>query len=84
MDKKYCEFPECMHVLAVALHMEGIDPNVVTISLPHEKWFALWCSLDRKMRGFMIYDGRGGMPMSFKYMGVTFKSETNQTAIKAA
>ena len=84
MDKKYTEFPECMHVLAVALHMEGVDPSTMTISMPYDSWFALWCSIDRKFRGFMTYDGRGLTPLSFKYMGVTFKSETNQPATKAA
>lgn len=84
IDKKYYEFPECMHVLSVALHLEGVDPSTVIISMPHDSWFALWCSLDRKMRGLMTYDGRGGMPRSFRYMGMTFKSEINQPSSKAA
>lgn len=69
------DFPECMHAMAAAMHMESIDPHGVTISLPRDEWWKLYCSLERRFRGLMAYDGRR-FPMAadeFRYMGFLFK-----------
>ena len=73
MNTKYYEFPNCMHILSAAMHMQNVDPHKVTISLPREAWWALWCALERKFRNVMVFDGRGHQPDRFMYMGFTFK-----------
>lgn len=67
------EFPNCMHQMSAALHMQRIDPASVTITMPREDWWRLWCVLDSKYRNLMTFDGRGAVPESFRYMGFTFK-----------
>ncbi len=70
-DKKY-EFPTCLHYLSAALHMEAVDPSKVTVSMPREDWWRLYNALDRRMIGFLKFDGRGSTPVEFKYMGFRF------------
>lgn len=67
------EFPNLLHPLAAALHMNNIDPGQVVIQLPPVEWWKLYCLLERKFRGMMLFDGRGEVPMSFRYMGFTFE-----------
>jgi hypothetical protein len=74
-DNKHYEFLGCMHVMAAALQVEGINPNSVTITLPRDKWSQLCCKIERLHRGFLVYDGHGPW-VSFKYMGFTFRPET--------
>ena len=71
-DQKY-RFPDCMHALAAAMHIEGIDPHAMVISLPERQWWDLWCALDRKYHHLMTYSGRGLEPEQFQYMGFTFR-----------
>lgn len=54
--------------------MEFIDPSKIVISLPHEDWWKLGCSLERQYRGILVFDGRGHEPREFKYNGITFKA----------
>lgn len=61
-----------MHGMAAAMHMEGIDPNICTISLPIADWWRLYCALERKFKNMMVYDGRGREPDAFRYMGFKF------------
>jgi hypothetical protein len=77
MPRDDFEFPTCMHRLAAGMHMQGIDPQEVTITLPHPKWWALYSALERKMQGFMPFDGRGMRPMEFRYMGFRFVPATS-------
>jgi hypothetical protein len=84
MDDKF-RFPDCMHALAAAFHMQHINPGDVTISLPHEKWWALLNTIDRKYSsGFVNFDGRGAPPTSFHYMGFEFKADVPKRQQKAA
>lgn len=66
------DFPDCMHALAAAFHMQGIDPSDVTIRLPHDKWWDLYSALERRVRGFMLCDPRQPLPRGFRYMGFFF------------
>lgn len=66
-------FPECMHALAAAMHIEGIDPSDMVIMLPKRKWWDLWIMLDTKYRSQITFDGRGLEPELFRYMGFTFR-----------
>ena len=63
-----------MHQFSAAMHMEFIDPSKIVISLPHEDWWKLGCSLERQYRGILVFDGRGHEPREFKYNGITFKA----------
>ena len=68
----YFSFPTCMHALSGALHRECIDPSKVEISLPWDQWWKLHCSLERKFRGLLRFQGLGEVPQSFRYMGFSF------------
>lgn len=69
------EFPNCMHALAAACHMQGINPQDVTISLPRDQWWKLQCAIERQYAGFMTYDGRQKVLDSFQYMGFKFRPD---------
>jgi hypothetical protein len=81
------EFPECMHALSAAPHMEFIEPQKVVISMPFDDWWKLHNSLQRKFRDLMLdqaYDGRGALRREFQYMGFTFRVQEPQVAKKVA
>ena len=59
--------------LCAALHMEGVDPQEIEVCLPYSAWWKLWARLERQFPGVMRFDGRGAVPTSFKWMGVTYK-----------
>jgi len=73
-DEDYT-FPNCMHALASAMHRHNINPAAMTITLPYDEWWRLWCALEARFRGMMIFDGRGSRPSEFSYMGFKFKVE---------
>lgn len=72
------EFPMCMHKLAAAMHIQGIDPSSITIQIPFSDWWKLQCALERKMRGFMLYAGKGAIAEEFQYMGFRFTAKKGQ------
>jgi hypothetical protein len=75
------EFPDCMHAMAAAFHMQHVDPGCVTISLPRTKWWELLNAIDRKYQaGILRFDGRGPMTDRFQYMGFTFAVEPERKA----
>ena len=72
-ETDYYEFPNCMHALAAAMHRHNVDPGHLTILLPQEEWCRLWCALESKFRGMMMFDGSIALPGEFMYMGFKFK-----------
>lgn len=76
-------FPDSVHRLAASFHMQRINPDKVRICLPRDDWFNLWSILDSKYRGLMTFDGRGQLPLEFRYNGITFAVETGCTTRKA-
>lgn len=63
-----------VHEFCAALHLEHCNPGEVEILLPHDQWWRLQCSIDRKFRGFMYYDGRRPFDVNyFIYLGLTFR-----------
>jgi hypothetical protein len=53
--------------------MERLDPRETIVLLPRDHWWRLYCSLERKYRGTMLFDGRQQLDQEFQYMGFTFK-----------
>jgi hypothetical protein len=74
MTRDDFDFPNCMHAMSAGLHMCGINPQNVTISLPHPEWWRLYCALERKFGSLMQFDGRGEEPGQFQYMGFIFRA----------
>jgi hypothetical protein len=74
IDEKF-EFPRCMHVLAASMHMNGIDPSYVTITMPADKWWDLRCLIERHIPGFMHITHREDLVAEFRYMGFRFVPE---------
>jgi hypothetical protein len=63
-----------MHALAAAMHIQGIDPSTITITLPREEWWHLAMIIESRFKaGLCKFDGRGPPPGWFTYMGFTFK-----------
>jgi hypothetical protein len=52
-------FADAVHLFCAALHYERIQPQSVVVTLPADDWFKLQQSIERHMRGFMTFDGRG-------------------------
>lgn len=66
---------EASHRLCAALHREFIDPADIEIALPRDAWWRMQSRLEQMHRGLMVFDGRGAVPETFKYMGVTFRAK---------
>lgn len=65
-------FLESVHTFSAMLHMHRINPAVVEVHLPFDNWWELQCSLQRRFRDALVYDGRGALPARFQYAGITF------------
>jgi hypothetical protein len=55
--------------------MDNIDPGDIEIVLPFNAWWRMQSRLEQLYRGSMVFDGRGAIPETFKYMGVTYRSK---------
>jgi hypothetical protein len=66
---------EASHRLCIALHMQQIDPSEIEITLPFDAWWRMQSRLEQLYRGLMTFDGRGAIPETFKYMGVTYRAK---------
>lgn len=65
-------FQESTHTFSAMLRMHRINPAVVEVHLPFDNWWELQCSLQRRFRDALVYDGRGALPARFQYAGITF------------
>lgn len=73
MSESKHDFPNCLHSLAAAMHMQQIDPRVVEITLPFDEWWKLYCVIEARFRGLLPpFDGRQNLDC-FRYMGFEFK-----------
>jgi hypothetical protein len=63
------------HGLCTALHMEHVDPADIEIWLPFAAWWRMQCRLEQLHRGLISFDGRGRVPESFRYMGITYRAK---------
>lgn len=61
------------HQLCAALHMDGIDPAAIEISLPFEAWWRMHTRIEQLYFGLLRFDGRGAPPTQFQFMGITYK-----------
>lgn len=77
-ETNYYEFPTCLHALSAALHINGIDPGLVTISLPVRDWWKLSQVLQTKFKHLTFFDGRQHKLDSFMYLGFKFVPDKEQ------
>lgn len=73
--RDYFNFPDALFPLSAAFALNHVPVDKVEIVLPLKHWWDLWNELDRKHPGLMNYVGDGEMPVSFRYMGLTFKAK---------
>jgi len=66
---------DASHQLCAALHMDGIDPAAIEISLPFDAWWRMYCRIEQLHRGLQPYDGRSYPPTQFQYMGINYKAK---------